>query len=89
MSNFSALQGVRPRGLAFKLGLALLLALVLAIPFRRHVLLSVYAGLVTPPPLLEPAEEGPDVRWFDDYYTVERIDAHTIAIGEPRSASVR
>jgi glyoxylase-like metal-dependent hydrolase (beta-lactamase superfamily II) len=24
------------------------------------------------------------VRWHDDYYTVERLDAQTIAIGEPR-----
>ena len=24
------------------------------------------------------------MRWFDDYYTVELIDADTVAIGEPR-----
>jgi len=70
----------------FALGFALLLAAILLVPFRRHVFLWIYAALVAPPSLLEPAEEGPDVRWFDDYYTVERIDEHTIAIGEPRYA---
>lgn len=76
----------RRRSLLFALALALLLAATLLIPFRRHVLLWIYAALVAPPPLLEPTEEGPGVRWFDDYYTVERIDEQTIAIGEPRYA---
>ncbi len=36
------------------------------------------------PPLAPPADEGDAVRWLDDYYTVEWIDASTVAIGEPR-----
>ncbi|MCP5058307.1 MAG: MBL fold metallo-hydrolase [bacterium] len=36
-------------------------------------------------PALAPRnDEGDAVRWFDDYYTLEWIDASTIAIGEPR-----
>ena len=30
------------------------------------------------------AEEGPEARWYDDYFTVEQLDAKTWAIGEPR-----
>ncbi len=72
------------RRLAIALGLGLLGAAILAFPFRRHVFLQLYAGLTPPPALLAPSDEGPAVRWFDDYYTVERIDDATWAIGEPR-----
>ena len=34
--------------------------------------------------LLEPKDEGDEVRWFDDYYTIQKIDERTFAIGEPR-----
>ena len=36
------------------------------------------------PDLLEPKDEGDEVRWFDDYYTIQKIDERTFAIGEPR-----
>jgi len=36
------------------------------------------------PELLEPREEGDEVTWFDDYYTIQKIDEKTYAIGEPR-----
>ena len=36
------------------------------------------------PELLEPREEGDEVIWFDDYYTIQKIDEKTYAIGEPR-----
>jgi hydroxyacylglutathione hydrolase len=29
-------------------------------------------------------DEGPDARWFDDYYTIHKIDDQTFVIGEPR-----
>jgi hydroxyacylglutathione hydrolase len=36
------------------------------------------------PALLEPTDEGPGVRWHDDYFTVQVLDERTFAIGEPR-----
>ena len=36
------------------------------------------------PELLPPKDEGEAVTWFDDYYTVQKIDERTFAIGEPR-----
>ena len=36
------------------------------------------------PELLPPKDEGEAVVWFDDYYTVQKIDERTFAIGEPR-----
>ncbi len=66
------------------LGIALGLLLALALPFRRHVFLWLYAAVVPAPALLDASDEGPAVRWFDDYFTVERIDERTFAIGEPR-----
>ncbi len=33
----------------------------------------------------EPEDEGPATEWFDDYFTITRIDDQTIAIGEPFS----
>lgn len=55
----------------------------LALEFRHRIL---FATISTgaPPPLLSAAEEGPEVRWYDDYFTVEQLDAKTWAIGEPR-----
>jgi glyoxylase-like metal-dependent hydrolase (beta-lactamase superfamily II) len=32
----------------------------------------------------EPSPESESVTWFDDYFTIEFVDAQTIAIGEPR-----
>jgi glyoxylase-like metal-dependent hydrolase (beta-lactamase superfamily II) len=39
-----------------------------------------------PPQLLPPPEEGPDTRWWDDYFTLEMVAPDTWAIGEPRYA---
>ncbi len=51
---------------------------------NRRQLLVYGASLLPPPELLAPVDEGPNARWVDDYYTVERIDERTFAIGEPR-----
>ncbi|MDJ0849496.1 MAG: MBL fold metallo-hydrolase [Myxococcota bacterium] len=66
------------------LGLVLA-ALVWSCQQRRQLVVEL-AGLREPPGLLEPADEGPGVRWVDDYFTVQRLDARTFAIGEPRYA---
>lgn len=50
----------------------------------RHRLVTLAFGNGEPSALLEAGDEGPDVRWFDDYFTVERLDERTWAIGEPR-----
>lgn len=44
------------------------------------------AGSGEPPPLLAAEDEGPTVRWLDDYFTVEVVAPDTYAIGEPRYA---
>ena len=51
---------------------------------NRHRLLFAAVATGEPPPLLEASDEGPDVRWFDDYFTIEQLDERTWAIGEPR-----
>jgi glyoxylase-like metal-dependent hydrolase (beta-lactamase superfamily II) len=52
---------------------------------RRMLVIQAFA-LQDPPGLLAPSEEGPGARWVDDYFTVERVDERTWAIGEPRYA---
>lgn len=62
--------------------LGLLLALAFVARFR---LIAHGMGLfVGAPELVEPGDPGPDARWFDDYYTIQAIDARTFAIAEPR-----
>jgi glyoxylase-like metal-dependent hydrolase (beta-lactamase superfamily II) len=69
----------------FVIGCALLgLAIVLGVVGRRMLVIRTFALLQSPPPLSEITDEGEGVRWFDEYYTVQRIDRDTIAIGEPR-----
>ena len=65
------------------LALVAVIALASAAVSERHRLLF---GLTEgAPPELGPAtEEGPDVAWVDDYYTVEQVAPDTFAIGEPR-----
>ncbi len=53
---------------------------------ERHRLLVYLISLEGPPALLEASEEGPEVRWVDDYFTVQALDEQTYAIGEPRYA---
>jgi glyoxylase-like metal-dependent hydrolase (beta-lactamase superfamily II) len=40
----------------------------------------------SPPPLLDKRELSSTERWFDDYYTIDSIDARTHVIGEPRAS---
>ena len=64
-----------------------LLAATLALGvWQRHRLLIALIAEGAPPPLSARTEEGPGVRWVDDYFTVEALDARTFAIGEPRYA---
>ena len=71
------------KGLAVLLVLGIALALAV---WQRHRLLVLAFAQEGPPPLSEPADEGPGVRWHDDYFTVQALDARTFAIGEPRYA---
>ena len=51
----------------------------------EHHRLLVYAlALSGPLPLLDATDEGPEVRWFDDYFAVQPRDERTFAIAEPR-----
>jgi len=68
-------------GVVLGLGVVVLL---LAFTNRQTLALHLYAQFSETPTLLSQTEEGDGVRWFDDYYTIEELDAHTIAIGEPR-----
>ena len=52
----------------------------------RHRLLFSAMASGEVPPLLEPAEEGMDAVWFDDYFLVVPVAADTYAIAEPRYA---
>lgn len=52
--------------------------------WQRHRLLFSVLGTGEPPPLLPASDEGPLVRWHDDYFTIQALDAQTFAIGEPR-----
>lgn len=61
-----------------------LLVLVAAFQYRRIGMAYLFALVVNPPPLSPMLDEGVGIDWFDEYFTVEWIDAKTIAIGEPR-----
>jgi len=62
---------------------SLLLVTGLAIS-QRHWLLVQLMSFEPVPELAPRGDEGPGVRWADDYYTVEALDERTFAIGEPR-----
>lgn len=64
--------------------LIVLIALAALAVSQRHRLLLWYVAEDRPPALLEAADEGPGVRWLDDYFIVQVIDPQTFAIGEPR-----
>jgi glyoxylase-like metal-dependent hydrolase (beta-lactamase superfamily II) len=53
---------------------------------HRVLLLRVYAWTATPAPLAPPPSLRTGLVWADDYYSIERIDDATWAIGEPRYA---
>ena len=53
---------------------------------HRVLLLRVYAWFPAPALLAPPATLRPGLVWHDDYYSIERLDETTWAIGEPRYA---
>ncbi len=53
---------------------------------HRVLLLWLRARFAEPPQLAPPPELRPGLAWLDDYYSIERIDETTWAIGEPRYA---
>jgi glyoxylase-like metal-dependent hydrolase (beta-lactamase superfamily II) len=79
------------KGTLKKLGVAVA-AIVLAavsgfLVFTPFVVVEAYSWLSYPTVFETPkpgAGESQGVRWFDDYYAVERLDGRTFAIGEPR-----
>jgi len=63
---------------------ATLLVLISVIVDQRTNLLIYSMTSSELPELLELKDEGAAATWFDDYYTIEKIDERTFAIGEPR-----
>src|SRR5512134_1187466 len=68
---------------ALLLGLLLVVLAAISVSQRFRLLLWFF-GDGEPPALLDAADEGPGVRWMDDYFIVQVIDPQTFAIGEPR-----
>ncbi len=63
--------------------IALVLLAVVAVQQRHRIIIgALSSGEV--PALLAARDEGPNVTWFDDYFTVEQLDEQTFAIGETR-----
>jgi len=71
---------IRRLGFAL-LGLAVLAAVVI---HQRHALLVRVLALAGAPGLAPASDEGPGVRWHDDYFTVQSLGEGIYAIGEPR-----
>ena len=69
-----------------KLGFALLAVAALAAVLidQRHALAVRVFALAGTPGLAPAGDEGPGVRWHDDYFTVEALGDGIFAIGEPR-----
>jgi hydroxyacylglutathione hydrolase len=63
--------------------LLVLAVIVLLVSQRQRALVALLSS-DSPPELLAVSEEGDGVRWVDDYFIVQAIDANTFAIGEPR-----
>jgi len=61
--------------------IAVLCAVVIV---QRHRIMVYALACQGVPALLEPTDEGPEVHWHDDYFTVQELDERTFAIGEPR-----
>jgi len=64
--------------------LLIIAALCVVMIVERHRIMVYALASVGAPALLEPNDEGREVRWHDDYFTVQRLDERTFAIGEPR-----
>ena len=60
------------------------MALLATLLLQRHRISIAMISSGEPPALLEAGEEGANVIWFDDYFTIEQIDPRSYAIGEPR-----
>ena len=74
-------------GLPIKRAVLAVLGLVAAVLVMIDQRTNLFVYAITqdgPPALLPRQDEGDNALWFDDYYTVHTIDAHTFAIGEPR-----
>lgn len=68
------------------IGLGVLLGIAALAVWQRHNIVFYALSNDGMPPLLDAQDEGPGVRWVDDYFTVEVLDESTFAIGEPRYA---
>lgn len=53
---------------------------------NRHAIIIDLLSTGAPPQLNSATDEGTDTVWFDDYFTIQSLDAQTFAIGEPRYA---
>ena len=62
----------------------LIVALIYAFAHREMLSLKFFAMTLGDIELGEVYKEKEGVQWYDDYFTIEYIDAQTIAIGEPR-----
>jgi len=66
--------------------LVILIIAIWAFEERRILIMRVMAMVEggEPPALNEASDEGPDARWYDDYFTVQAVANNVFAIGEPR-----
>jgi glyoxylase-like metal-dependent hydrolase (beta-lactamase superfamily II) len=64
--------------------LVLLAFLAVLVVAQRHRILVYALASQGVPELAAPQDEGPGVRWADDYFTVQALDSRTYALGEPR-----
>lgn len=53
---------------------------------NRHWLMVQAFALAPAELLIDKQDEGPNVQWHDDYYTLEWLNLNTIAIGEISSS---
>ena len=61
-----------------------LLVFTSIIIYQRYNILMYSMTSTELPQLLDPRDEGEGAVWFDDYYTIHKIDERTFAIGETR-----
>ena len=65
--------------------IVLLILVIVAVAVTQRYMIRYYTDrFAATPGLLDQVDEGPGVRWHDDYFTVQALDARTFAIGEPR-----
>ena len=64
------------------MSVALILVLVIINQRANLLIYSMTSGEL--PELLDPKVGGKEVKWVDDYFTIQKIDELTFAIGEPR-----